>query len=143
MCRRYALMLLLGMTAGSSVMAQQAAEEKPVPCSVQPVFHCTQRLADGIVLGHFGYTYSCADGSQPKLEMYIDLGEENLFSPGPADRGQSTVFWIGKNVDAFEVEFTPEELEKGVSLAWKVRDKTAKVDYAKTGDADLDCTTLP
>ena len=143
MCNRHVLMILLGMLAGSPVIAQEEAEEKPNPCHVQPVFHCTQKLDDGSAIGHFGYNYLCADGSNPKTELYIDIGEENIFSPGSEDRGQSKVFWEGKNVDVFEVEFSPEEIEKNISLVWKVLGRTARVSYTKTKDGSLDCTKLP
>ena len=112
MSNKQVLMILLGVFVGSSVMAQEEAEEKLNPCYVQPVFHCTQPLDNGSAIGRFGYNYSCPDGSNPKTELYIDIGEENLFSPGAEDRGQSKVFWEGKNVDVFEVEFSPEEIEK-------------------------------
>lgn len=143
MCNRYILAVLLGVFAASTAIAQKQAEEKPSPCHVQPVFHCTQRLDDGSAIGHFGYNYLCADESNPKTELYIDIGEENLFSPGVEDRGQSKVFWEGKNVDVFEVEFSPEEIEKNISLVWTVLDRSARVSYNKTNDASLDCGELP
>lgn len=143
MCKKYGLVMLLGILAGLPVMAQEPVQEKPNPCQVRPVFHCTQHLDDGSAIGHFGYTYSCPDGSTPEVEAYVDIGEENLFSPGEEDRGQSKVFWTGENVDVFEVEFSPEEIEKSVSLAWTVLGRTASVSYTKTSDGSLDCTKLP
>lgn len=145
MCNRVGLVMLLGILSGSPLMAQEQVEEKPNPnpCQVRPVFHCTQHLDDGSAIGHFGYTYSCPDGSTPETETYVDIGEENLFSPGEEDRGQSKVFWVGENIDVFEVEFSPEEVEKSVSLAWTVLGRTARVSYTRTSDASLDCTKLP
>jgi hypothetical protein len=143
MCNRHILAVLLGIFAGSTAIAQEQAEEKPSPCHVQPVFHCTQRLDDGSAIGHFGYNYSCSDGSEPQLELYVDIGEQNLFAPGEIDRGQSRVFWVGKNVDVFEIELSPEEVEKGKDLVWTVLDRTARVSYTKTKDGSLDCSKLP
>ena len=94
------------------------------------------------MIGHFGYTYTCADGSTPELEMYVDIGEQNRFSPGNKDRGQSKVFYAGMNVDVFEVEFTPEEVEKDAALVWTVRDRGAHVSFTRTADAFLDCSEL-
>ena len=142
MCNRHILAVLLGVFAGSSVIAQEQAEEKQNPCQVQPVFHCTQHLDDGSAIGHFGYNYLCPDGSEPEIEFYVDIGEENSFTPGDIDRGQSKIFWAGKNVNVFEVELSPEEIEKGIDVAWTVLGRTARVSYTKTKDGSLDCTKL-
>jgi hypothetical protein len=143
MCNRHVLTILLGMLAGSSVMAQEGAGEKPNPCKLKPVFHCTESLDDGSAIGHFGYNYLCSDGSNPKTELYVDIGDDNFFSPGAIDRGQSKIFWVGKNVNVFEVDLSQEEVEKGISPVWTVLDRTARVSYTKTSDGSLDCTKLP
>ena len=138
------LMVLIAMFAGAQAMAQEdSVENETIPCHVQPVFHCTQALGDGTAIGHFGYSYTCSDGSQPELETYIEIGEENRMTPGAEDRGQSKVFSPGEHIDIFETEFTPEEIEKGINLVWTVRDRTARVSYTRTRDASLDCSKLP
>jgi hypothetical protein len=134
--------ILLGMLAVSPVLAQEESGEKPNPCTVKPIFHCVQSLDDGTFLGHFGYTTSCVDDDELKTESYIDIGDENFFSPGDGDRGQSKIFSRGKNVDVFEVEFSSKEIKKGIELVWNVMGRTARVDYSKTSDAELDCKKL-
>ncbi len=135
--------ILLVMFAGPPALAQEDSGEQPNPCTVKPVFHCVQSLDEGVSIGHFGYTASCTDNKGQKTELYIDIGEDNFFSPGDKDRGQSKIFWPGKNVDAFEIELSSEEVKKGIKPVWNIMGKTARVDYSKTSDGVVDCNKLP
>lgn len=137
------IVTLFALFAWTAVMAQQNGADKPDPCSVVPAFHCVQTLADGTLLAYFGYSYSCPDGSRPKLEKYIDIGKSNLFKPGAKDRGQSKMFLPGRHVNVFQVELSPKEVRKKVPLTWNVLGRTAQVSYTTTADGDLDCSKLP
>lgn len=137
------ILILLVMLAGSSALAQEDNDEQPKPCTVKPVFHCVQSLDDGTVIGHFGYTASCTDKKGQKTEIYIDIGEDNFFSPGNKDRGQSKIFWPGRNAAVFEIELSSEEVKKGIKPVWNVKGNTASVDYSKKNDGAVDCDKLP
>ena len=135
--------ILLGILAGSPVLAQEGSEEPLNPCTVEPIFHCAQPMDDGRVIGHFGYRSSCPESDKPAEDKYIPIGDENYFTPGPIDRGQPKVFIPGEHVDEFEVEFSAQEIKKGKELSWTVLDAGASIKLSKTKDASLDCNKLP
>ncbi|MDH3561013.1 MAG: hypothetical protein OEN52_08705 [Gammaproteobacteria bacterium] len=143
MSNRPVLVFLLGILAGSPVLAQEGSKEPPNPCTIEPIFHCAETMGDGSFIAHFGYRTTCPETDKPAVENYIPIGDDNYFAPEPVDRGQPTVFIQGEHVDEFEAEFSAEELKKGKKYGWTVLKIGAPVDFSKTKDASLDCTNLP
>jgi hypothetical protein len=140
MNRNQVISILLGMLAGSPLMAQEDGDELPNPCTVEPVFHCVEAMDDGSAIGHFGYRTSCPESDKPVAEVHVPIGDDNYFAPGATDRGQPTVFVLGDHVDEFDSEFSAEEVKKGSS--WTVLKIGARIDFTKTKDASLDCNNL-
>jgi hypothetical protein len=140
MCNKHALMILLGVLAGSPVLAQEEGEEPPHPCTVEPIFHCVESMDGGGTIGHFGYRSSCPESDKPIDDMFVPIGDDNYFAPEPIDRGQPTVFALGEHVDEFESEYSAEDVKKG--SGWTVLKIGIKVDFSQTSDALLDCNKL-
>ena len=80
----------------------------------------------------------------PIDDVYVDIGDDNYFAPGPVDRGQPTVFlyWVIMLMSS-KSEFSAEEVKKAKAFDWTVRKIGIRVDFAKTEDASLDCNNLP
>ena len=138
----YILTMISAMLSASPVWAQESSAKQEAPCDVVPIFHCVQHLEGGIAIGHFGYDLQCPDDVSTEAEVYIDIGDNNLFSPFPKDRGQPKVFLSGKHNDEFEAEFSMAEVKGGSVIHWTVKGQTAMVDFSKTKDAFLDCSIL-
>jgi len=100
-------------------------------------------MVDGSAIGHFGYRVSCPESDKPVEEVFVEIGDDNYFTPGPIDRGQPKIFLPGEHVDEFEAEFTAEETGKEKNPGWTVRKIGIRVDFSKTKDASLDCNNLP
>lgn len=126
----------------TSVWAQETPGGKESACVALPVFHCVEFMNKGSAIGHFGYDLQCPADAEPTAEVYIDINDDNMFSPGKIDRGQPKTFISGKHIDEFEVEFTAAEVNAGAVVQWTVLGQTAMVDYSKTKDDDLDCSML-
>lgn len=141
MYHKQIISILLGMLAGSSLMAREGAEVLANPCTVEPVFHCVETRGDGGAIGHFGYRASCPASDKPVEEVHVPIGDDNYFAPGAIDRGQPTVFVLGDHVDEFDSEFSAEEVKKG--SGWTIMKIGIKVDFTRTKDASLDCKNLP
>ena len=139
----YIVSLTLAILAASPAGAQEGAAEQASSCFVEPVFHCVTHLDGGSAIGHFGYTLQCPDDAEPVEEIFIDIGDDNLFSAERKDRGQPKAFLSGEHVDEFEVEFSLAEVKGASAIQWSVLDKTATVDFSKTKDGSLDCSGLP
>jgi hypothetical protein len=127
----------------SSVWAQAGSAEQASPCVAVPIFHCVQYLDGGGASAHFGYDLQCRDGAGAAAEIFIDINEDNLFSPGRRDRGQPKVFLSGEHIDEFEADFSAAEVKSGSDFNWSVLDQTATVDFTRSKDASLDCSILP
>lgn len=143
MCHKQIISILLGVLAGSPLMAQEDSGESANPCTVEPVFHCAEPMDDGSSIGHFGYRYSCPESDKPIADRYIQIGDENYFTPEPIDRGQPKIFLPGEHVDEFEVEFSAKEIKKAKEFDWTVLKVGVRVDLSRTKDASLDCNNLP
>ncbi len=130
------------MLSASSVWAQESPAKQELSCVVVPIFHCVQHLEGGSAIGHFGYDLQCSDDATAETEIYIDISDNNLFSPGQKDRGQPKVFLSGRHVDEFEVDFLMAEAKGGSLIQWSVQEQTAMVDFSKTKDESLDCSML-
>jgi hypothetical protein len=137
------ILITLAMMAVSPVGAQSGSVEQVSSCVAEPIFHCVQHLDGGSAVGRFGYNLRCPDDADPAAELFIDIGDENLFSPGRVDRGQPIVFLPGEHVDEWEVDFSSEEVKSDSEIHWSILDKTVTVDFSKTKDGSLDCNNLP
>ena len=111
-------------------------------CVVTPIFHCVQHLENGGAIGFFGYDLQCPDDAPEYTEVYINIGDDNLFSSGSKDRGQPKVFISGEHPDEFEIELSPAELEVGANIYWAVMGRSVLVDSYKTKDRFLNCSTM-
>jgi hypothetical protein len=141
MCHKQIISILLGMLAGSPLLAQEASEELQNPCTVEPIFHCAESMDGGGATAPFGDRMSCPESDQPIDDVSVPIGDDNYFAPEQVDRGQPTVFAQGEHMDEFESEFSAEEVKKG--SGWTVLKIGINVDFTKTKDASLDCNKLP
>lgn len=105
-----ALGLLLG--APSAASAQGLTFNKGQ--SVSPAFEGWRNGEDGGYVLMFGYM-----NRNWEEEPDIPIGENNFFSPGPADRGQPTHFLPRRNRFVFEVEVPADFGES--ELTWTLR----------------------
>ena len=127
------------MLAGQSAIAQVSDRNLPDPCTIEPIFHCAENLDGETVIAHFGYRRTCPLTDKPFSDAFIQIGENNYFSPGPVDKGQPKVFVEGERVDEFEVEFSVQEVQSGTIFRWTVNNLEAIVDFSKAKDAFMEC----
>ena len=139
----YSLFITVALLVAALAGAQEDTAEQAAACVVEPIFHCVQHLDGGSAVGHFGYRLQCPEGVETPEDIFIDIGNDNLFTPGTIDRGQTKVFLPGEHVDELEVEFSLAEVKSDAAIHWSVLDQTATVDFSKTKDGALDCSTLP
>jgi hypothetical protein len=132
--------ILFGMLVGQLAMAQDSDVNLPDPCTVEPVYHCAENLDGETVIAHFGYRRTCPITDKPFADGFIQIGENNYFSPGPIDRGQPKVFVEGEHVDEFEVEFTVNEVLSGTIYSWTVNNLEVRVDFSQAKDAFMECS---
>ena len=137
----YVVSITLAMLTALPVWAQEDAAKQASPCVAEPVFHCVQHLEGGNAIAHFGYNLQCPDDAGSGVKLYVDI-DDNLFSPGRKARGQTNLFLPGEHVDEFVADYTLEEIKAGSGIHWTVLDKTVTVDFSKTKDGSLDCSTL-
>jgi hypothetical protein len=126
----------------SPAWAQESSAEQASPCVAAPIFHCMQHLEGGDSIGHFGYDLQCPEDAQAEAEIFININDDNMFSPGQKDRGQPKVFVSGEHIDEFEVDFSMVEAKDGSVIQWSVMGQTTTVDFSKTKDGFLDCSSL-
>ena len=138
----YIVSITLAMLVALPASAQEGSAEQASSCVAEPIFHCVQHLDGGGATGHFGYKLQCPEDAGPAAELFVDIGMDNLFSPGREDRGQTIIFLPGEHVDEWEVDFTSAEVKSDTGIHWTVLDKTATVDFSKTKDGSLDCSLL-
>ena len=143
MRQKQTILILSGMLAVSQIVAQEDSGETQNTCSVKPIYHCAEPMDDGSYIGHFGYRTSCPKSDKPVEDVFIDIGDDNYFTPEPADRGQPKIFLPGEHVDEFEGEFTAKEVREGKKFSWTIRKIGIPIDFSKTEDASLDCNKLP
>ena len=67
--------------------------------SVVPLLQCVVKNANGTYTASFGYDNSTS------AVLTIPVGSANYFTPGNANRGQTTVFQRGRVNNAFSVTF--------------------------------------
>jgi len=138
----YIVAIISTLLSASSVWAQESSARQESHCVVVPIFHCVQHLEGGSAIGHFGYDLQCPNDAQTDAEIYIDINDNNLFSPGPNDRGQPKVFMSGQHIDEFEVDFSMAEVKGNSVIQWSVLGQPATVDFSKTKDNSLDCSIM-
>lgn len=97
---------LVWTLAGRTAAASGAAA--PDRQRVSPVLEYVQQLADGTYVAHFGYL------NLNHRAVTIPAGARNSFHPAPQDRGQTTVFQVGRVVGSFQVPFT------GGTIVWSL-----------------------
>ena len=136
------LAIISVMLSTSSAWAQKNSTQWESSCVVMPIFHCVEYLEGGSAIGRFGYDLQCPDDAPAVAEVYIDINENNLFSPDPKDRGQPKIFVSGEHFDEFEVELSVTEVKDEAFIQWSVMGQTVVVDYSKTKDESLDCSTM-
>jgi hypothetical protein len=136
------VLITLAILAALPAGAQADPAEQLSPCVAELVFHCVQHQEDGAAIAHFGYTLQCPDDAGPDAELFMDIGDDNLFSPGRIDRGQPKIFLPGEHIDEFVVDYTAEEVKAGTAIHWSVLDKTVTVNFSTTKDRSLDCSVL-
>lgn len=92
--------------------------------AVAPSFECVAENLDGTFTAYFGYV------SGNSVPVLIPAGATNGFSPGPADRGQTTVFLPGQSFPwpnaPFSVTFD------GNLLTWTLQGQQVFVDRDST-----------
>jgi len=81
---------------------------------IQPEFNCAEWVRDGSFVLHFGFH------NPNSFRVQVPIGLANLFLPGPADRGQPTVFAPGEAHDAFRVRLSWPAL-----LVWELQGRVA------------------
>lgn len=81
---------------------------------VQPIYEGWQRNADGAIEMYFGYI-----NRNYAEVLSIPVGPGNTFSPGPADRGQPTVFHTRVYRQQFSVK-VPANWGRTEELTWTV-----------------------
>ena len=82
--------------------------------SVVPVYEGWERVPDGSFNMVFGYL-----NRNHVEELNIPVGAQNVFEPGPADRGQPTYFYPRENHFMFKVN-VPKEWDKKKELVWSL-----------------------
>jgi len=87
------LVLGLGRPATAEAQARHARDQ-----NIQPVYEGWERNPDGSYNMLFGYL-----NRNWVEEPEIPIGEDNAFSPGPADRGQPTHFYPRRQLYVFKV----------------------------------------
>ena len=140
--QRFTCTALLGLFLVTPALAQQGSEESPNPCTVTPIYHCAEQMEDGSYIAHFGYGALCGYTDKSIEERFVQIGDDNYFSPKPVDRGQPKVFMAGEHIDDFEVEILASEAMKGDLISWTVLQTTVHVDLSRTKDDSLDCANL-
>lgn len=114
------LAALLVVSAGSAAFAQERWNRGQ---NVQPVFEGWERNADGSFTMVFGYL-----NRNYEEQPIIPVGPDNLFEPGPADRGQPTHFYNRRQQFVFEVQ-VPADWGPEQDLVWAVT-HNGRTDYA-------------
>lgn len=100
----------LAFTPGDAPITDQA---------ISPVLEVVYREADGSYTAVWGYL------NRNNVPITVPVGATNRFWPDPANRGQPTVFLVGRQVRVFEAPFAG-------TLVWSLKGRTGT---AGTGGA--------
>lgn len=90
----------------NSVTAKKGVSRECNP--VSPVVECVDQKSNALYTARFGYE------NQNSFEVPMEIGQFNLFTPAPQDRGQPDRFFTGVVKTAFTVDFD------GNDLTWKL-----------------------
>jgi hypothetical protein len=105
-------LLALSLAAAGQLEAQRLTYSTGQP--IYPAYEGWRELPDGTITLMFGYM-----NENWEETPQIPIGEDNFFSPGPADRGQPTYFLPRRNRFIFEVPVPPDFGDQ--ELVWTVR----------------------
>jgi hypothetical protein len=108
---RFAMALLAVLVAGAELNAQAQLSYREGQ-NISPAYEGWQVDPDGSTYFLFGYM-----NRNWEEELDIEVGAENGFSPGPADRGQPTHFLPRRNRFTFRVP-VPEGFTEQDELVW-------------------------
>ncbi len=114
-----AVVLTVGAWQGLHAQSQQPVEIQNdykflKGQDVQPIFEGWSRRPDGSYDMHFGYL-----NRNWVEQIAVPVGANNMFEPGPADRGQPTFFYKRTNREAFHVNI-PKTWGQKQELIWTV-----------------------
>jgi len=90
----------------NTVTAKKGVSRECTP--VTPIVECVDQKSAGIYSARFGYE------NQNNFEVPMPIGQYNLFTPSPEDRGQPDRFFEGLVKTVFTVDFD------GSDLTWKL-----------------------
>jgi len=85
-------------------------DKSPMSLPVTPIFECVS-LVPGSTDAMATYGYYNFDS----VPVTINIGAQNFFFPGGANRGQPTVFLPGRQTNVFQVQFTTT-----VNISWVI-----------------------
>lgn len=88
---------------------------KRLPSQLAPALDCVTQNPDGSYTAWYGYE------NKNDVSVFIPIGEKNGFSASPIDRGQPTIFEVGKQVRTFNVNFD------GSKIGWTLEGRTETV----------------
>ena len=121
-------------------MVRAGHVNRPDPCTIEPIYHCAENLDGETVIAHFGYRRICPIADKPFADGFVQIGDNNYFSPEPIDRGQPKVFVEGEHIDEFEAEFSIKEVLSGTVFSWTVNNVEVRVDFSRAKDAFMKCS---
>jgi hypothetical protein len=98
------------------------------------VVECTHNYGNGTCETLFGYESDCDD----IVQRTVQAGEDNYFSPPPADRGQPTLFHPGRQHHVFSVRWSCSHHSR---LSW-ILNGTA-VASSEASNCPVDCDGRP
>ncbi len=109
-----------GDASSSTERVGETAQASTVCEPVSPVLECVAQLSATSYEARFGYK------NPNNTTTTIAVGNDNKFSPDPKNRGQTTKFLSGRQVDTFRVTFN------GSNLVWTLNGKTATASKSST-----------
>lgn len=104
--------------------------------SVRPILECVKDAGDGNYVAYFGYL------NENDMRVEIPVGENNFFTPGPQDRGQTIEFLPGRTPYYPDAEFNVAF--DGSNLVWTLegpdgsrRTSTASANSQECPDCEI------
>jgi len=117
----------LALSIGLATAAWESADAQTIYLrgqSVHPVYEGWERNPDGTYTMWFGYM-----NRNYEEEPHFPVGENNFFSPGPADRGQPTHFYLRRQNFMFSTVVPADWGDR--HLVWTIRHEGQ--DYTAVG----------
>jgi hypothetical protein len=88
-----------------------------IEAALRPVLECVLELREDRYVAFFGYANSFDE------PVELEVGSNNRFSPGPIDRGQPSIFPVGRSAPYPEAAFSV--IFDGKPLVWFLDGRTA------------------